>query len=98
MRKQRILKNRKNNDETSGKSDSNRKGEQETPITTGEMKNTENDHPMSERKGDIGDSSSGSSNEMTHTCPFPSCNNTVLKNDEMYYQHLWDKHKLGRNK
>ena len=62
------------------------------------MKNTENDGPMSERKEDIGNSSSGSSKEMTHTCPFPLCNNTVLKNDEMYYEHLWDKHKLGRNK
>ena len=50
MRKQRILKSRKKKCETSGKSYRNRKGEQETPITTGEMKNRENDRPMSEQK------------------------------------------------
>ena len=36
--------------------------------------------------------------ELTHKCPFPKCNDIVLANDEAYYKHLWDVHKLGRNK
>ena len=36
--------------------------------------------------------------DLTHTCPLPSCNDLVLENDNAYYQHLWDQHKLGRNK
>ena len=96
--KAKNIEKQKEQDETSCRSDRNKKGEKETPIPTGEMKNTENDGPMSERKEDIGNRSSGSSKEMTHTCPFPLCNNTVLKNDKIYYEHLWDKHKLGRNK
>ena len=38
------------------------------------------------------------STDLTHTCPFPRCNDLVLDNDEAYYKHLWDEHKLGRNK
>ena len=40
----------------------------------------------------------GEAVELTHTCPFPKCNNIVLSNDEAHYKHLWDVHKLGRNK
>ena len=29
--------------------------------------------------------------ELSHTCPFPKCNNLVLINDEAYYKHLWDR-------
>ena len=36
--------------------------------------------------------------ELSHTCPFPKCNDLVLINDEAYYNHLWQMHKLGRNK
>ena len=60
--------------------------------------NAENKEDNSGRKEEHATSSSASSKEMTHTCPFPSCNNIVLKNDDMYYQHLWEQHKLGRNK
>ena len=35
---------------------------------------------------------------MTHKCPFPKCNDLELENEELYFEHLWTVHKLGRNK
>ena len=36
--------------------------------------------------------------EMTHKCPFPSCCDLELSNENEYFNHLWNVHKLGRNK
>ena len=81
-------------DEVSNSTESaSEKESQETDITE--------DKPG--KKSEIGDD--GKENnagnkpmEMSHTCPFPKCNNIVLQNDDAYYKHLWDMHQLGRNK
>ena len=38
-----------------------------------------------------------SSKDMSHKCPFPDCNELELPNEEEYFKHLWEKHRLGRN-
>ena len=72
--------------------------------------NTEKKSEVSNSDPDTGGSSSDShpkenSNsktsdvkEMTHKCPFPKCEDLKLPNEKEYYQHLWEAHKLGRNK